>query len=211
VVLGASLIQGTTGEKLFDPDLAPPADDVARHLFGLVTGTTGDDDGLLFQAYSPMGYATLAAGLATGVAVAVPGALESQRKTAFEQCQLNLKRIGIELTLYAADHEGRFPQSLEELRDLVAARTAESDLPPDGQWFRCPARPLAAGIGYEYVPGLTLDSPPQTIICYDREGNHHKERNVLFVDGRVRSFRENVFQQLLRNQPPGPDDTEPAP
>ncbi|MCK4300519.1 MAG: hypothetical protein KAX80_13335 [Planctomycetes bacterium] len=81
---------------------------------------------------------------------------------------------------------------------MLLARRAGDELPGDARWFRCPGRPLSADIGYEYVPGLTLDSPRQRIVCYDREGNHPGGRNVLFADGQVRWFREDLFQQILR-------------
>jgi hypothetical protein len=191
----------------------PLAEVIAQHLFGLVTASADDGTGILLQSYSPVGYSTLVTGLGAGLGLALPRAVREQRRAAGEQCQLHLRRLGVELALYASEHEDRFPESLEELREVLLSRAADGALPGDSRWFRCPGRPLSAEIGYEYVPGLTLNSPPGTIVCYDRTGNHRRGRNVLFVNGRVRWFREDVLRQLLRNQPseaPSTDTTEPS-
>lgn len=200
VAAWVSLAQGVRRETLFDPNLLPPAEVIARHLFGLVTASTADSQGVLFQAYGPVGYSTLAAGLGGGLVLALPRVVEAQRAEARRECQEHLRRLGVELVLYAGEHEGKFPDSLEELRRVLLAREPGGKLPGDGRWFRCPGRPLSAEIGYEYVSGLGLDSPPQTIVCYDRKGNHRGGRNVLFVNGQVRWLREDVFQQVMKVQ-----------
>ena len=207
VVAWAALIQGASGETLFDHNLIPPPEAIAAHLFGLVTATTTDETGILLQSYGPVGYSTLVMGLGGGLGLALPQAVGRQRLASRDQCQLHLRRLGVELTLYASEHEGAFPESLEDLRDVLLARRSGAELPGDARWFRCPGRPLSADLGYEYVPGLTLDSPRQRIVCYDREGNHPGGRNVLFADGRVRWFREDLFQQILRAQKNGKELT----
>jgi len=218
VVAWAALVQGASGETLFDHNLIPPAEAIAGHLFGLVTSTTADETGILLEAYGPVGYSTLLVGLGGGVGLALPQAVRQQKQASAKQCQLHLRRLGVELALYAGEHEGAFPESLEELRDVLLAREPEGNLPGDGRWFRCPGRPLSADIGYEYVAGATLDSPAKRIICYDRKGNHPGGRNVLFADGQVSWFREALFQQLLKAQntggetpPRGPQGSEEKP
>jgi prepilin-type processing-associated H-X9-DG protein len=222
----ASLAQGQSGQTLFNPDLIPPPQDVAQHLFGLVTATTSDEATIRYQAYGPVAYSTLVAGGAAALGFAVPASIRQHQLASRKECQAHLERLGVELSLYASAHDGRSPQSLKELTGLRPAQpalsqpkgdaqavpalsTGEATLPDDSTelaevWLRCPGQPLATGIGYEYVPGATKDSPPQTIVAYDRKGNHPGGRNVLFVDGRVVWLKEDVFQSsTLRLRPEG--------
>jgi len=195
----ASLAQGQSGQTLFNPDLIPPPEDVAQHLFGLVTATTSDEATIRYQAYGPVAYSTLVAGGAAALGFAVPTSIRQHQLASRKECQAHLERLGVELSLYASAHDGRSPQSLKELTDaqaVPALSAGEATLP---DWLRCPGQPLATGIGYEYVPGATKDSPPQTIVAYDRKGNHPGGRNVLFVDGRVVWLKEDVFQQTLKH------------
>lgn len=217
VVAWASLMQGASGRALFNPDLIPPAEDIARHLFGLVIATTADETGIRSQAYGPVAYSTLVAGVAAGVAFALPATIRQHSLASRNECQGHLERLGVELSLYASTHDGR-PRSLKELAD---AQPAQAPAPvsdghpaplPMGEgkgagsaipdWLRCPGQPLSTDIGYDYGPGAS--NPPQadadTIVAYDRKGNHPGGRNVLTADGKVTWLRETLFQQNLRNQ-----------
>jgi prepilin-type processing-associated H-X9-DG protein len=200
----ASLAQGQSGQTLFNPDLIPPPQDVAQHLFGLVTVTTSDETSIRYQAYGPVAYSTLVASGAAALGFAVPASIRQHQLASRKECQAHLERLGVELSLYASAHDGRSPQSLKELTDaqaVPALSAGEATLP---DWLRCPGQPLATGIGYEYVPGAAKDSPPQTIVAYDRKGNHPGGRNVLFADGRVAWLKEDVFQSsTLRLRPEG--------
>jgi prepilin-type processing-associated H-X9-DG protein len=51
------------------------------------------------------------------------------------------------------------------------------------------------------VPGASTESLPQTVVAYDRRGNHPGGRNVLTADGKVTWLTENLFQQNLKNPP----------
>jgi prepilin-type processing-associated H-X9-DG protein len=203
-VAWASLMQGASGRALFKPDLVPPAEDIAQHLFGLVNVTTSDETGIRCQAYGPVAYSTLLAGGAAALGFALPATIRQHQLAARKECQAHLERLGVELSLYATTHDGRFPQNLRELVDVSAGGPGAAAPPPLPPWLLCPGQPLRADVGYEYVPGATKDSPPQTVVAYDRKGNHPGGRNVLFADGTVAWLREDAFQQASRKPGAGP-------
>jgi prepilin-type processing-associated H-X9-DG protein len=120
-----------------------------------------------------------------------------------KDCQGHLERLGVELSLSASTHDGRFPQSLKELADAQAVQADSAGGATLPEWLRCPGQFPSADIGYEYVPGSGKDSPAEAIVAYDRKGNHPGGRNVLTADGKVTWLRESLFQQNLKNQNPG--------
>ena len=220
VVAWASLMQGASGRALFDPDLIPPPEDIARHLFGLVIvtrpGGPNDQTSIRTQTYGPISYSTLLAGAGGALAFALPTTIRQHQLATRKDCQGHLERLGVELSLYASTHDGRFPKDLKELVDAQPSPRPSADGHPlpvgegpgEGpsatpEWLRCPGQFPSVDIGYEYVPGAGKDSPPETIVAYDRKGNHPGGRNVLAADGRVTWLKESVFQQNLKNQNPG--------
>jgi hypothetical protein len=197
-------MQGASDQALFDPNLIPPPEDIARHLFGLVVvtrpGGTGDETSIRTQTCGPISYSTLLAGAGGALAFALPATIRQHQLATRKDCQGHLERLGVELSLYASTHDGRFPRSLKELADAqaVQADSAGGAALPD--WLRCPGQFLSADVGYEYVPGAAVNSPPLTIVAYDRKGNHPDGRNVLTADGKVTWLSESTFQQSLKNQ-----------
>jgi len=99
-------------------------------------------------------------------------------------CTKKLEGAYAFLQAYADDHKGKFPT---RVMDLVPRY--HSDVTP----FQCPV----AGDGtrlYESNPGLTVDSPPDTPLLFDRADNHEGGRNVLLVSGDVVFMSEADFQ-----------------
>jgi len=207
VVAWASLMQGASGRALFDPELIPPPEDIARHLFGLIVvtrpGGPSDQTSIRTQTYGPLSYSTLLAGAGGALAFALPTTLRQHQLATRKDCQGHLERLGVELSLYASTHDGRFPQSLKELADAQAVQADSAGGATLPEWLRCPGQFPSADIGYEYVPGAGKDSPAEAIVAYDRKGNHPGGRNVLTADGKVTWLRESLFQQNLKNRNPG--------
>ena len=101
------------------------------------------------------------------------------------KCLENLRQISLTLHMYAADHDEKFPESLN---DLYPKYLAESDI------LRCPAKKVT----YAYVKGLT-EFNSDMVIAYDVSvENHGDGRNVLFVAGYVKWHNEEEFQKLLQ-------------
>jgi prepilin-type processing-associated H-X9-DG protein len=110
---------------------------------------------------------------------AIAGAKERAASVA---CLSNLGGIGIALTQYALQNDGKFPPSLKTLADSgVISATS----------LRCPDPPKPE---YVYVPGLTQNSSPGAVIVYDPEP-HNNQINVLYVDGSAKSIAKEQFQK----------------
>jgi len=121
----------------------------------------------------------------------------SQARTAARgaACMSNLRQLGLCLALYANEHRGVFPESLDELLPYTGT----------GQVFVCPAdeNPIATAGGlrtsYRYLGGFSMDQlGPDLMIAFDKEGNQAGRRNVLFVDGHVQQLSEDEFQRRLQ-------------
>lgn len=109
------------------------------------------------------------------------------------RCQQNLKSIGQAILEYAAEHEGKRPESLSEL--LVAKNL-------DSRLFVCPCgrETAAAGattrevvqvlnklghLSYLYAPGgFQTPIDPNAVLLYEAIANHGVGINLIYGDGR---------------------------
>lgn len=130
------------------------------------------------------------------IAVLMPSLNSPRINTTRGGCGANLRSIGQAIQMYANDHDGRYPATLEE---VVAGHYA-----PDVRIFLCPgsgdtpaqgathagltADLMAGGhLSYVYVGGgLTQKSDSSIVIAYEHPTHHQsKGGNVLFADGHV--------------------------
>lgn len=93
------------------------------------------------------------------------------------QCRTNLHALGRALHLYAAEHDGRFPASLN---DLVKAGLIGSEA-----MLKCPP---GDGVPYIYTPPATMRAPMSTIILRDSGPVHLGKVNVLYLNGSVEAI-----------------------
>ena len=102
-------------------------------------------------------------------------------------CANKLKLLSLGLHTFAADYNGIFPRDLKVLYP---------DYVNDEKAFHCPVSKSAGTPerpDYEYMGGLTENSPPLEVIAYDAHGNHkNRGRNVLRVNGTVEWVREGI-------------------
>ena len=111
-------------------------------------------------------------------------------------CPTHLRQIGQAMHLYAHEHGGRFPDSLDLLvgddimpEALVCPST--DDRPASGETAQEIRAALVAGgdahLSYVYVgAGLTADADSDVVVAYDRLGNHDEDGcHVLYADGHV--------------------------
>jgi hypothetical protein len=150
------------------------------------------------------------AGAAGGAAVALP-ALAQARERAREVVSMpNLKHIGLGLLLSADDHDGRFPQSLDELSSYgVTSKVLESPLKPKD----------FGGPSYIYVVGQTAKMSAKNILAYENPEFRSDGVNVVFMDAHVEfvkpgPFRQQLaetYKQLGREMPPVHFKGEPKP
>lgn len=136
-----------------------------------------------------------------------------------EVCVSNLKSIGQALLEYAAEHEGRFPDSLSQL--LVAKNL-------DGWSFVCPVSHdiVATGattqavaqaltkpghLSYHYAArGMRLPFDPDAVLLYEPVANHGFRINVIYGDGRNDSIPAQVAPSFITelqagHNPPRPE------
>ncbi len=112
------------------------------------------------------------------------------------ECINNLKQIGELIAAYRADHNGKMPAKLKDLvnggsRPLFVC--PQDKRPPVRDGFKC---------SYRYVGPLPSDTPPDTIVVYDRKPFNHGVvgRCCLYYDGHVKALTEADFQKQFRAQ-----------
>lgn len=143
----------------------------------------------------------LVLGLPIYAAMLLPALAKARESARRATCLSNLKQIGLGCTMWACEHDEQFPPDLKALYP---------DFVPDLKVFECPSSAdkvrSAAEIdtkgSYIYVSGLSLSSPLDAVLVYEKEENHGGEgRNVLFVDGHVEWVREESFGEVLNRSP----------
>ena len=111
------------------------------------------------------------------------------------KCTSNVQNIHLGLSMYAMDHQGALPDSLDALRNYFVGGEVPAcpDAGADGD--------AAPGGGYEYAgAGLRLadiTSPAAVPLVFDSANRHWDGRNVGFADGSVRWMEERDFRQAL--------------
>lgn len=84
----------------------------------------------------------------------------------------NAKQIAMGCKLYAFDHEGAFPKTLEEL---------VPEFLPDRSIFICPLSPPGETMGYIYFGGKETD-PEENVLLVSKSADRRGKRIVIHVD-----------------------------
>jgi len=95
-------------------------------------------------------------------------------------CEENLREIGLGLKLYASEHRGKFPSSLDEL--------TEGGYVEDEMVFDCPSRQCfgdAQEPDYVYIPGHTVLSSSDSVIVSDKDESHKAGKYALYISGDI--------------------------
>ena len=111
------------------------------------------------------------------------------------RCKSNLRNISLGAQLFAEEHDGRFPETLEEMFPVyVDARKV----------LRCPE---ADGPEPHYTlePSLRTGMPDSYILAYDRSADNHDGAGfyVAFLDVHAewwKAERETEFRERLKKQ-----------
>ncbi|MCE5184544.1 MAG: hypothetical protein LLF76_00265 [Planctomycetaceae bacterium] len=131
------------------------------------------------------------AGTAMAAAILMPALAKTKQIAQRVVSGTNLKGIGTASIVYAADHEGRFPSSFEDLvREAdVSSKTLESPRKPKG----------FDGPDYILVPGLTDNAAAEMVLAYENPGFIRDDQvNVLYADGHVAVESKATLKENLQ-------------
>jgi prepilin-type N-terminal cleavage/methylation domain-containing protein/prepilin-type processing-associated H-X9-DG protein len=110
-------------------------------------------------------------------------------------CASNLKQLGLALRMYSSDWNERFPTfasstGLELLRSQGYLENAKM--------YTCPSTTTVqtgdgaalaeTNVDYAYAGAMSEASPVDSGICRDKNTNHTKYGNILFIDGHVSGY-----------------------
>ena len=116
---------------------------------------------------------------------------ENNRK---HSCFTNLSTIGLALRMYSNDNNEQFPH-LDGLEGLELLRKSGFGPP---LYFTCPSAqtiPQKTGVplteetcDYIYRGGYSENDDAGTALVYDKNHNHNKFGNILFIDGHAKGY-----------------------
>jgi len=119
-------------------------------------------------------------------------------------CEQNLKQIWVALSAYARSHGGKFPTGGQQVEALLKTHISRRRI----HVLFCPdvtkraQQPLTnRNIGFEFTMlNLTLKSPGNTPVVWDRQENYPNGRHVLFLNGHVDFVSHKAFKALLEGK-----------
>ncbi|MDD3088648.1 MAG: type II secretion system protein [Candidatus Omnitrophica bacterium] len=95
-------------------------------------------------------------------------------------CANNLRELGLASFIYAREHKGEFPPTLEALY--------EEKYVSDMRLVDCPATKSQGTLKdpeYVYAKGMTVSSPSTETLLADKDGNHPQGRNIVKANGDI--------------------------
>jgi prepilin-type processing-associated H-X9-DG protein len=102
--------------------------------------------------------------------------------------------------MYADDHKGKYPDTLDELIPYLKSRRRNNDV---RSILQSPRKPKGFhGPSYILVKGLTTASSGSTILIYENPAFCNRYNNIVvgFVDGHVETMRLSYFREMLKKQ-----------
>jgi prepilin-type processing-associated H-X9-DG protein len=122
-------------------------------------------------------------------------------------CKQNLLQIGLATSAYTQNNNNKLPTTGKPNDSAASLALLYPGYLNSLQVFRCPstvnepAWPLTeSGCSYQYLSTVDPNAPPNTIIAFDKDGNHMGGRNALFMDGHISWMTEDQFQSQLAEQ-----------
>ena len=124
----------------------------------------------------------------------LPALSQAREKARRISCTSNLKQIGLAIRMYSQEFRERFPDKpgTTGLEMLRAGGYLENT-----KMYTCPSTTDSIGDGspitsgtcsYEYAGNMNENSSVDSGLARDKNSNHIKYGNVLFVDGHVQGF-----------------------
>ena len=126
---------------------------------------------LISYAFSRFALALIIPMIAILAGIAVPVFGEVQLRGKQVKSLSNAKQIALGCKIYATEHNGAFPKTVEEL---------VPEFLPNPSIFVCPLSP-AEPMGYEYFGGKETD-PPENVLLVSKAADRRGRRVVIHVD-----------------------------
>ena len=109
---------------------------------------------------------------------AASGIVAARASARGKQCMSNLKQIGLACAMYAEDHKGELPATLQALKPYVNT----------DQFFKCPVTRMP----YQYLgAGRRFGKPQNAVLARDAKPHPNGFRCLLYMDGHVAQVREH--------------------
>lgn len=144
------------------------------------------------------------------------GKMTSREDARRISCTSNMKQIGLAIRMYSQECRERFPDKsgAEGLEMLRAGGYLENV-----KFYTCPSTTDSISdnydladpdvtVSYVYVGGYTESESVDTVLLWDKEGNHDNYVNFLYVDGHVEGLtgeeainKRKSLEQHLQSQP----------
>jgi len=96
--------------------------------------------------------------------------------------------------MYSQDSNGRFPDSMIELYPQYVSTLGTFRCPVTNDTPQPAVTPENVNLWYKYIPGLTENDNLDSLVAYDRKGNHPDDRNALFKSGHVKRIFERDWR-----------------
>jgi prepilin-type processing-associated H-X9-DG protein len=183
--LGLSML-GKTDAALDLLSYPPLPEQLAGANPGVGTTSTDADGILMLHVGGGIPVVPTAAAMTT---VLLPSLARAREITKRAVSAANLRGVGQGCHIYANDHQGRFPKSLDELvtDGTVTAKQLHSPRDPGPEDVA----------SYVYIAGQTTQSDPRNVLAYERvQGNEGS--NALFIDGHVQWMKLDAFRAAVR-------------
>jgi prepilin-type processing-associated H-X9-DG protein len=176
--------------KIKLPMMLPPASDIIKFMGPQTEYSWKTAEGIRSHSQGPMMGSDMSMAAAGGImAGMLMPAMGKARDTAKRTVSLsNLRQIGIAGIMYASDHKGNYPESLQDL-------VKEKYLPEPVLKSPLNTRPDVPS--YIYIAGHKADSKPNYVLAYENPEYLSEGTNVLYVDGHVQWMKPEEFKAAL--------------
>ncbi len=186
----ATMFASKAGLKL--PFILPPLSHIAEDMGPSCQYSWFDARGLRSHYRGPgiepsMG---AVAGGALGAGILMPSLARARHQARSAVSMSNLRQLGLAVIMYANEHDGTFPDSLEQAKVYYGTpKVLESPLKPKGFDGPC----------YICVNGHSMKakSPARQIVIYENPKYCADTINAVFLDGHVERMQRGRFRETL--------------
>ena len=181
-----------TKAELKLPMILPNLSHIAQDMGPTCQYSWFDDRGLRSRYRGPGLEPSLGgiAGAAVGAGILMPAMARARHQARNVASMANLKNLGLAMHMYADDHDGKFPDGFEQMRDYYK----------NSRFLESPQKPTDfEGPSYIYVKGHSTKagSPYKMIIVYENPEYLRDNIPVLFLDGHVEKMSQDRFIEAL--------------